>query len=77
MKSKKVLVTGSSGFIGSHVADALDEQGYQVTLFDTVSSKYKTKSQKEYIGDINAVNEGGETPFIIAAREGRIKIIKL
>ena len=52
MKSKKVLVTGSSGFIGSHVADVLDEQGYQVTLFDAVSSKYKTKSQKEYIGDI-------------------------
>jgi UDP-glucose 4-epimerase len=52
MKGKKVLVTGSSGFIGSHVADALEEQGYQVTLFDAVSSKYKTKSQKEYIGDI-------------------------
>ena len=52
MKHKKVLVTGSSGFIGSHVADALDEQGYQVVLFDAVPSKYKTRSQKEYIGDI-------------------------
>jgi len=52
MKHKKVLVTGSSGFIGSHVADALDEQGYQVVLFDAVPSKYKTESQKEYIGDI-------------------------
>ena len=52
MNNKRVLVTGSSGFIGSHVADALEEQGYQVTLFDAVSSKYKTKSQKEYIGDI-------------------------
>ena len=49
---KKVLITGSSGFIGSHMADALEEQGYQVTLFDAVSSKYKTKSQKECIGDI-------------------------
>ena len=52
MNHKKVLVTGSSGFIGSHVADALEEQGYQVTLFDAIPSKYKTKSQKEYIGDI-------------------------
>jgi UDP-glucose 4-epimerase len=52
MKNKRVLVTGSSGFIGSHVADALDEQGYQVVLFDAVPSKYKTESQKEYIGDI-------------------------
>ena len=52
MKNKKVLVTGSSGFIGSHVADALEEQDYQVNLFDAVRSKYKTKTQKEYIGDI-------------------------
>lgn len=34
------------------MADALEEQGYQVILFDTVPSKYKTKSQKEYIGNI-------------------------
>jgi len=52
MNHKKVLVTGSSGFIGSHVADALKEQGYKVNLFDALPSKYKTKSQKEYIGDI-------------------------
>jgi len=52
MPGEKVLVTGSSGFIGSHVADALCEQGFQVNLFDAIPSKYKTKSQKEYIGDI-------------------------
>ena len=49
---KKVLVTGSSGFIGSHVADALEENGYQVILFDAVPSKYKSKTQEEFIGDI-------------------------
>jgi len=52
VKHKKVLVTGSSGFIGSHVADALEEKGYHVNLFDAVPSPYKTKIQKEYIGDI-------------------------
>ena len=52
MPGEKVLVTGSSGFLGSHVADALEEQGYQVALFDAVPSKYKTKTQTEYIGDI-------------------------
>ena len=52
MKNKKVLVTGSSGFIGSHVADALEEEGYQVILFDAIPSNYKTKTQKEFIGDI-------------------------
>ena len=52
MKYKKALVTGGSGFIGSHVADVLEEQGYGVVLFDTVPSKYKTKFQEEIIGDI-------------------------
>jgi len=52
MKHNKVLVTGSSGFIGSHVADALERNGYQVILFDTAPSKYKTETQEEFIGDI-------------------------
>jgi len=52
MQYKKVFVTGSSGFLGSHVADVLEEQGYKVVLFDTVTSKYKSKTQKEIIGNI-------------------------
>jgi len=34
------------------VADSLEENGYQVVLFDVVPSKYKSQSQKEFIGDI-------------------------
>ena len=52
MKSNKVLVTGSSGFIGSHVADSLEKNGYQIILFDADPSKYKTDNQEEFIGDI-------------------------
>ena len=52
MKQNKVLVTGGAGFIGSHVADTLEEEGYQVVLFDTVPSEYKSQSQEEFIGDI-------------------------
>jgi len=52
MKQNKVLVTGSSGFIGSHVADALDGENYRVILFDSVPSNYKTENQEEFIGDI-------------------------
>ena len=52
MKNKRVLVTGSSGFIGSHVADALEEKGFSVVLFDTSSSNYKINTQEEIIGDI-------------------------
>src|SRR4051794_19755062 len=29
-----VVVTGGSGFIGSHVAEALHERGHRVTVFD-------------------------------------------
>lgn len=52
MKNKKVLVTGSSGFIGSHMVNILEEKGYKVVLFDTVPSKYKSQTQEEFIGDI-------------------------
>ena len=52
MKQNKILVTGSSGFIGSHVADLLEANGYNVILFDSIPSQYKTKTQHEFIGDI-------------------------
>ena len=52
MKNKKVLITGSSGFIGSHVADMLEKNGHEVILFDATPSKYKSENQKEFIGDI-------------------------
>lgn len=57
MKYKKVLVTGSSGFIGSHVADVLEENDIQAVLFDNVPSKFKSHTQKEYIGDILNPND--------------------
>ena len=48
----KVVVTGGSGFIGSHTADELSDRGYSVTIFDSVESPWLRDDQRMVIGDI-------------------------
>lgn len=48
----KALVLGGAGFLGSHVADALSEAGYAVTVFDRNMSSYIRTDQAMIIGDI-------------------------
>ena len=38
LSSKRVVVTGGAGFIGSHIADALVEKGYEVHIVDNLSN---------------------------------------
>jgi len=49
---EQVIVLGASGFLGSHVADALSTAGYQVRLFDRSASTYHKQNQEMIIGDI-------------------------
>lgn len=48
----KAIVFGGSGFLGSHVADALTNAGYEVIIYDLKSSPYLIKSQEMIVGDI-------------------------
>ena len=48
----KVVVFGGAGFVGSHVADALSEKGYEVYIFDLKCSEYLKENQVMVIGNI-------------------------
>lgn len=69
----KILVTGGSGFLGSHVADALTEAGHEVVLFDLHPSDYLQPTQKIIIGDVtdqaavNAAVKGCDVVYHLAA----------
>ncbi|TAN45262.1 MAG: NAD(P)-dependent oxidoreductase [Nitrospirae bacterium] len=48
----KVVVLGGSGFLGSHVSDALTEAGHEVLIFDIKHSPYLRPGQQMVVGDI-------------------------
>lgn len=47
-----IIVFGGSGFLGSHVADALSEAGHEVTIYDIRKSDYLRQNQQMVVGDI-------------------------
>ena len=48
----KCLVTGGSGFLGSHVADELTKKGHTVIIFDLKKSKWLKLNQKMIVGNM-------------------------
>lgn len=48
----KTIVFGGSGFLGSHVADALSAAGHSVTIFDCRPSRFVQPSQRFILGNI-------------------------
>jgi UDP-glucose 4-epimerase len=49
MNKKIVLVLGGSGFLGSHVADALSHSGYTARIFDRIRSPYLKSDQRWWL----------------------------
>jgi UDP-glucose 4-epimerase len=48
----KAIVFGGAGFLGSHVADCLSDNGFEVVIFDLIASPYLRDDQKIIVGDI-------------------------
>ncbi|HYL33479.1 MAG TPA: NAD(P)-dependent oxidoreductase [Stellaceae bacterium] len=48
----KILVTGGSGFLGSHIADALTGAGHQAVIFDRKPSPWLQSNQTMIVGDV-------------------------
>src|SRR5918997_6714891 len=53
MRSKKVLITGGAGFVGSHLADELLEHGYRVRAVDNRAPQVHGHGAKrpDYLAD--------------------------
>jgi UDP-glucose 4-epimerase len=48
----RILITGASGFLGSHIADALSDAGHETVLFDTKPSQWRRPDQAMVIGNV-------------------------
>ena len=51
-KQERILLTGGSGFLGRHTAEALSAAGYKVRLFDQEPFPNLGENQEMVIGDI-------------------------
>jgi len=72
-EKEKVVVIGGAGFLGSHIADELTGQGYQVTVFDLRPSAWLQPGQEMVVGDVfnqatlQECMEGAKYVFHLAA----------
>ena len=48
----RVVVVGGAGFVGSHLADALSDAGYGVSIFDIKESGWLRADQEMIVGNI-------------------------
>lgn len=56
--AERVLITGGAGFIGSHTADRLLGEGYEVRLLDNLQKPVHQKGKPEYLAPEAEFMEG-------------------
>lgn len=52
----KILITGTAGFIGSHLAKRLISQGYEVVGVDNINDYYSVQLKKDRLKSIGDNN---------------------
>ena len=54
---KKILITGATGFVGSHLTELCVEKGYEVVAFDRYNPNYNLGwlEKSKYKNDINFI----------------------
>ena len=55
--SKKILITGGAGFIGSHLADDLLGHDYEVRVLDGMIAPERAGDQRWYVADTARLRE--------------------
>ena len=72
----KILILGGSGFIGSHVAEALSKYNHSVVIYDLKKPEYLKNKYKFVNGSINNYKKldkaikGSDIIFNFAAQAG-------
>jgi dTDP-L-rhamnose 4-epimerase len=65
--SKKILITGGAGFIGSHLSDELLGKGYSVRILDNISEQVHGKHERpDYLnGDVEVIKGDVRDPDML------------